>query len=539
MTEPSKPINRWLITGTLTTLNELRIGDGGAGELDDRAKLANKGNEQNEHDASTVMVDARGKATIPGSSLKGPIRALVKERGLWGGNPDVWKNVLGDDVDGDDLGGKVRFMDALWADGCPDEKVANPQSVADLNKDRARPWWDHTRRTCVQVGHARDAETNAVDDQKLYHREYVPPGETFTLRLLAENLTDVEAGALVGLVLALKEAGDKPPVAFGAVASKHWGRMQWDNISVKCVGDAEIKKWLAAQDGVAGSEIIEHYGVKRTGDFRALTLPQADELIIELNLVLDSPWLVGDPKQGKRCGFYKDKTKKKEWKPETHGDKPPDEIGAIDKDGKPFDPATSLAGALRAQAGCIVRMYDKKVCSPEPALKGKDEIECAKDLESRDPVSQLFGFTGWKSPLECTRADIVDQNLPKARREERIAIDRLFSDSSDGAKFDLEPTASSRLKATLVVNMTRLGLTGRADVCVALLMFMLRDLLEGDVFLGADSGIGLGWVGKTSSLTVRRGDQNAETFAAWASWPESSRVLTAWDTFINEGQSNE
>ena len=79
--------NRWLITGTLTTLSELHIGDGGEGEIHNRAARADK--EKKQSDASTVAVDVHGRAFIPASAIKGVLRARLKACANGGGSANI------------------------------------------------------------------------------------------------------------------------------------------------------------------------------------------------------------------------------------------------------------------------------------------------------------------------------------------------------------------------------------------------------------------------------------------------------------------
>ena len=53
--------NRWRILGTITTLSELHLGDGGTGELNERTRLARQAQDE-EHQIQTVCVDHDGTA---------------------------------------------------------------------------------------------------------------------------------------------------------------------------------------------------------------------------------------------------------------------------------------------------------------------------------------------------------------------------------------------------------------------------------------------------------------------------------------------
>lgn len=517
-------MNRWLISGTLTVLTELHIGDGNAGLINHRSRPADK-DTADEHDASTVAVDCDGRACLPGSSIKGPLRELVKTACGWDGRAKgPWLNLLGhEDAE---VGGKLMFLDARWkpGSGCQAKTCRKPSNVTELNQDRTHPWWDDHRRTCVAACHARDRKTNTVADQKFYHIEYVPPGEEFLFRIGGEKLEAAEAEALIGLLKKLEALEESPPVAFGALESRNWGRLRWKIESAKCLGLDEIQQWLKNGTRDAGYTAVQRFGKERLIDFLPLdTLSLPRTLVVDLHICIDSPWLIGDPRQAERGQWYK----QNDWKNEQHGAKPPDSVALLDEDGKPFDPAKSLAGALRAQSERILRTCEIDVMDPVISLKRKDSDG---DLKNRDPASQLFGFTGWKSPLEVSPARI-DQD-PGCAVQEFVAIDRFTQGSDDGLKFNAEPVHPGTLKASLKIDLNRLEKTGNADVCIALLAFVLRDLDEGDIVIGRKSSIGYGECGihESTMITEEAGDPRELRI-----WLESDPVrnrLQAFDNFI-------
>jgi CRISPR/Cas system CSM-associated protein Csm3 (group 7 of RAMP superfamily) len=147
--------SRWLVRGTLKTQSELHIGDGGSGEIHERAK-PKQGEE--EVDASTVCTDHRGTCYVPGSSIKGALRALVENQikaegeaiRQWsqhnrGGEPQrrpakpatPWSDLLGSDSPeaAEAVGGKLEFWDAFHSQGAGIEDEQPNSTLSDSDDD--------------------------------------------------------------------------------------------------------------------------------------------------------------------------------------------------------------------------------------------------------------------------------------------------------------------------------------------------------------------------------------------------------------------
>lgn len=413
--------NRWLIRGTFTTQSELHIGDGGERLIHNRnppTEEEDLGRQQptqdDESDASTVCVDHRDAAYIPGSSIKGPLRALVSDMDLTTQKSrihDDWEALLGSDKpDGAGAaGGKLEFWDAFHSRGngtTAEAFVPQPQNRTELLADRNRPWWDPKRRTCVAVSVSLDRRTRTAKENLLYHLEYVPVGETFAFEISGDNLgTDTpnekeakdianvgaSAGAggeptpneeeikAIARLLLLLDQFNTGEAVLGAQTSNGWGRVGCKVQEIRRLDATGLAGWkknpqpglAACQPVDAGTRsaiiqqlpppvaqrVLESVGaaVKPPGQDpeKIVKLPgEISTLTIHLKLALESPWLIRDPRQRERSEAAK---KLVDQKKISEADKPPDAVAIQNESGIPFVPAKSLRGVLRSRAEMILR----------------------------------------------------------------------------------------------------------------------------------------------------------------------------------------
>lgn len=499
--------NRWLITGTIRTMSEFHAGDGGAGSLHDRRRPADK--EKEESDASTVCVDYRGTAYLPGSGLKGTLRALVQPsideeahaiREWWRQNQRIpkeqrssrpsapWSDLLGagKPEEGGAVGGKLEFWDAFHAGG---EGVLEEQpdpAHLHLDPDLGRPWWDHRRKTCVAVSVSLDRRTKSARENLLYHTEYVPAGERFAFEIGGDNLAPEDISRL----LALLDALHRGHATLGAGASHGWGRVECTVDEIRRLDLASLQHWkqnpVAAKDACqpvdAGTRAyIETF---REG---ADLVSAARELEIAITLRMESPWLVRDPRQRERS----EAARQREL---SENDKPSDAAPIRDEAELAFLPAKSLRGALRARAEKILRTLGRAVARhPEEEVvlsKRRTPAEILGELRSRDLAVRLFGLGGWQGPLDVSRfvAHTAEDFL-----QEFVAIDRFTGSAAEGAKFDAKLAGMTLLAGRLAVDLGRLREVDPDGASLGLLALVLRDLAEGDIPIGSGSSKGQGY----------------------------------------------
>ena len=528
-------INRWLITGTLTTESELHIGDGEAGAIHDRSRQADKAND--EHDASTVCVDHRRRAYVPGSAIKGSLRDLVMIFDPKTGESHIhphWEALFGSDSpDADNaVGGRLEFWDAFHSGGQgTDAEAFNPtaKSKGELITDRNRPWWDKNRKTCVAVSVSLDRRTRTAKENLLYHLEYVPAGESFAFEISGENLEEHDVARLLVLLDQFTDGN----VNLGAQGSNDWGGVKCDVKEIRCLDVAGLAAWKQnPQPGLAACKPVALDCSDRIKALKEeINLPVAAcALTIALRLSFESPWLIRDPRQRERSETASELVKQKKL---AESDKPTDAIPIRDELGNAFVPAKSLRGALRSRAEMILRTLEEGLpvenkCAPHPAdlpaisTKGSHPDtaveEALAEVRKTDLAARLFGLSGWLAPLHIPR--LTQKKAPPDHPQEFIAIDRFTGGAANTAKFDACLAGMTVLEGTLTLDLDRLKKVDENRASLGLFALVLRDLAEGDIPIGSGSAKGQGFCEADATIT-----ENGQTHSILTEWFQNSALL--------------
>jgi len=247
--------NRYRITGTLTTVSPLHIGTGDERQMefsseDEKKKIMEKvGKIPN---ISTIITDHRGKPLIPGSTLRGVLRnwLLTVMEGIgtqWAVDRDYADLLSKDQTEqiqkaqndfsylellfGTPLNaGKVEVWDATCCTG--DLEAMNDRLLG----------WDKKRLTYVDTSVAIDPARGTAKNKLLYKADIVPPGVTFVLNLVAQNLSDEELGLVL---LALQGFNSQIyPIQVGARGGRGYGRMEFKIGTFYRLEREGVKKWL-------------------------------------------------------------------------------------------------------------------------------------------------------------------------------------------------------------------------------------------------------------------------------------------------------
>ena len=260
-------LNRYRITGTLTTVAPLHIGTGDKRPMEfcteeEKKDIVKKAGKI--PDISTIITDHRGKPLIPGSSLRGVLRnwLLTVLEGLgtqWAVERDYADQRLLEldqaeqvrlaktDFSSLELlfgtpfnAGKVEVWDATCLTG----------NLAPM--DDKLLGWDPMRLTYVDTSVAIDPARGTAMDGLLYKADIVPPGVAFELNLVGQNLSDEE----LGLVLLALEGFNSQiyPIDVGARGGRGYGRMKFEMGTVYRLDKDGLKTWLKATLGAAASQ---------------------------------------------------------------------------------------------------------------------------------------------------------------------------------------------------------------------------------------------------------------------------------------------
>jgi CRISPR/Cas system CSM-associated protein Csm3 (group 7 of RAMP superfamily) len=199
----------------------------------------------------------------------------------------------------------------------------------------------------------------------------------------------------------------------------------------------------------------------------------------------------------------------------------------IDVKGRLLLPASSFRGALRSQAEKILRtmLGNLACCYPDSSgLRAPCQpVYDQNEIKRLCPVCQVFGATGWKSPIAITdfvtaepisqltenEATKLGHATGKLCIQEFVAIDRftgggaLGSENSNeqndgtmsnpgGKKFNATSVYRPMLSGKIKIDLQCLQLASASGWALGLLALTLRDLIEGDVHFGFGAAKGYG-----------------------------------------------
>jgi CRISPR/Cas system CSM-associated protein Csm3 (group 7 of RAMP superfamily) len=439
--------NRCRITGKLILTSDLYVGDGGArsgeGPREEKAaaEIATvaRGVE--------VMADGREREfpVIPGAALKGVLRSYLKQCGVEAdrierlfGRAPASKTVNGQDLKDEELGagGRVDFRYARLM--APDRPVG---TAAFVGVNRA---------------------TRGPADRILFAADYVPRGSEFAVELFGYDLSDQD---LATLVQALEGFEDEAcPIRLGANHADFCGRAKWELAGVQKMGRTELAAWLAAPTPRSWRDSSQVNAASATAHPAVRLLHRRPRLSLKVELHFQAPLLVNDPAHCRRPD-------------EEHG---PDRITRLTRDRHVLLPASSVRGAVRAQAERIARTLDP-LAGGNPFLgQGGGGL-----------IEKLFGHSKKRSLVEVSdflsEKTIVKQDL---FTQEFVAVDRFTGGAAEKLKFNARgyyPVGGGKLSGTLAVDLGDLDSAG-----LGLLALTFRDLVEGDVAFGSGASKGYG-----------------------------------------------
>ncbi|HET8547015.1 MAG TPA: RAMP superfamily CRISPR-associated protein, partial [Bryobacteraceae bacterium] len=466
------PDLRWEITAELETLTPLRVGEGLT--MIDRLPERDGSNPE----VATFFLDEAGRPRLPGTTLKGWLRGYA-ETVL---NDDACAALFGTAENG----GCVRFFDG--------EHLADPPS-ADIEGGKGI-YWSAARHTCVASHVVVDRHTRTAAENLLFFEEYVPAGTKFRLAFELRKPPDGMAGAFLGLLrdFASQHGG---PAPLGAATVEDWGRIRVSVTRVAAISDEMARKWFTAGNAQLQSRSVDAAEVNRLiEESNATRKSVADRRFeLEVDLMFDGAFCPNDPSRARQ-----------------RGDTTSDEgnLTPMRQPGnKPWLPHSSFHGGLRFQAERIGRTLGYGIPAPGARQWSEAEIRIvhdASDLSGLDHVSILFGAPGWRSPLTIQRQEVLDPGSWET--QELIAIDRFTGGGAESRKFKAAYFWKPKLRFRIGVDVAAVqraceGRPGTEQQVWLLLGFVLRDLADGLIPLGAGAAKGFGLC--TANVKLARG----------------------------------
>ncbi len=466
---------KWLrcrIEGKLTTRAPLHIG---SGLTVTRPKL--KAEEDRPAEITAITVDAEGQACIHGSALKGVLRSRLEESVLEDNFKESFYRLFGKKGENSDssLGGAAVFHDAL---------IINPIQFTEEPDPAAYPYWDGQRQTVVESNTSINRSTRTVEKNHLFYTEAVPAGVSFQT-VITGNLSRKETLFLIAAISMLF-GGTENLTALGANTANGWGKVTWELSKVSAFSDQDLITWLNDDDRLPIEDLLNKKKPDNSIKVKKITgletgKPSAKYDIFPVSLQFDASFITSMIQKTEKIDGIDRKSS----------------VTRKTADNKFILPASSFRGALRSQAERILRtMADSEekgfelACNPllKQAQKGCcHKIESVQEKNKLCLICQLFGASGWRSPLYVSDFTMSASDTAQYQTHRMIAVDRFTGAAKDSALFTLQGGWRPALHGTLRYSRRDLPEGG-----LALLAMTLRDLMEGDIFFGYGRSRGYG-----------------------------------------------
>lgn len=455
---------RVVIEGTLAVLSPLHVGSGDCDDDpaidlsdEDRERLGFGANERPE--SARVVRDVNGRPYIPGTSLKGVLRAAAQAAGY---EKPLIEALFGDIKHTDTERG---VMGALTIFGAELERPvsASGRPAFEKKNERIASSLALSARTAIEDGRG------VVDEHKLFYAEEVVPGTTFRFRAcyqppsatgLAEG-REQAIGDLLCQLLALMASDDG--IALGRGTADGAGRVH--------VGDWKLTHEKVDETGVFARDPDPPYRIEIGAD-SAITRPGH---WVELTLSGEGPFFVDD------WWYARQQTKKKQGKPARDRDKAEQEpqLAALREarpGNRPILPGTSLMGVLRARAEWLEKLMD---ANGEWPISG----------DGPTLAERLFGTTDRRARLVLDKLELADGAASMLATS--VRLDRFSGAPIDGALFSVDCFVDPVFHATL-------RLVPESDPSVhravdSLFQSLLRDVETNGLMLGHAGNRGFGW----------------------------------------------
>ncbi|MGB0733766.1 MAG: RAMP superfamily CRISPR-associated protein, partial [Pontibacterium sp.] len=396
-------------------------------------------------------------STIKGSMLDFAPTALMSEDiGRVFGKDASLENSITNDGKQSSMGGQVMFLDALL------DTENSPQ------KDK---------RLITRKRNSIDPITGTAKEHHLYETELVAPDCRFTLSLKLSKATKEQLNQLTALVADWGQS-----FQLGRGENNNQGQCKLLEGSLKITGQTanQLITWLNDTTSTktnTPANLFEHGVNKPT----ASKIKDTQWFSIDICLTPISPVFTFNKTVSKQCNSTNVEFATF------------DSVGAGNNLRQIIHPS-SIRGALRGQAVRILNTLQQR-CS-------REELEATEQQ-----LTALFGSENCAANLKITpfiakSTDVHDQNF--------IGIDRFTGGVADQHNYNIERPYSQKLKGQLQIRNQLISLAQQQDAdpnppkgsltpqqaraAITLLLFLLRDLIDGEILLGGLKAKGFGQV---------------------------------------------
>jgi CRISPR/Cas system CSM-associated protein Csm3 (group 7 of RAMP superfamily) len=484
------PLDRWIISGTLTNLSAMAIRSG-------ETQTERRQDDPDETVENTLLaLDHQGRPYLPATAIKGLLRAIATIRLEEGWYCDAIQRLFGD----------------LPRDDRKADKQDESTQQAQGGSAEFRDGFTQAKKESAILtrGQTRiDRKYGTAEDKLLRQGQFASEGLTFRIEIVVDRADENDVRLLCSLLAALD--GTSPQSRMGGAGG---APVRFDQGKVEHLSRDEIAKWLvAAVDNKNANARWQDFGsaIADRSEWFVPPPDRGDLVTIPLALPIAGHFLVSRTNPDKKGK-----------------DDQPALIPAAPRAGKAdraWLPKSALKGALRSQAERICRTL---------GVQGKDP-----DWHDT-PVETLFGSTDRAGLLLCS--DLSGPQGQKPVILDMVAIDRLSGSAADGAKFAVQAWEAPCLVGQLQLVRSRVlshQLSGKPgqdqpapvdDAAIGLLALLLRDLGEGDIALGYGARKGFGhvkpdsWDLRAAIGTLGGPDEVRTCVNAFRTWAKPAKV---------------
>ncbi len=426
---------RIIITGILTTQSNFHIGTGKEETADDQTLF------------NQLCLDNKGNPYIPASSLRGYLRNIIL-------------NQLGDNAVSDLFGlarqasnntemgkcGLIRIHDCRWDSGKYDKELISQTSI--------------------------DPVTGAAKHHHLSTHAIIPAKSRFIVHIELDNANDQH---LKNLHKALQTFNENNKGKLGKGKSTGQGECHWalDEKGIKVLTSDKLKEWLKPaptkpnkkykkKDNIKPEKLLAEYFEEL--DIESIAPFKSKQSTITIRLKADSPILINDPHA----------VKKREADNKT-ADKQQPKLMFKQQSKQAIIPGSTLKGWVRARGRRIILTL---LNAPQ---KGQDKEKIADSL-----LDNIFGSTQQQSYLyfNDAKVEFVEDDI---HPQTFTAIDRFTGGVKDGALYNVEAIWPENHFLAQLQQVKKLQ-----GWMKLLMLYILRDSMEGDLVLGWGKSKGYG-----------------------------------------------
>jgi CRISPR/Cas system CMR subunit Cmr4 (Cas7 group RAMP superfamily) len=414
-----------------------------------------------------ILRDESGRPYVPGSTLRGVVRAhLEREAPLLGCTQANVERLFGKAPAKGSEGEASQFGRIVFEDACLAEAASSATEIR-----------DHVRIA---------AKTGAAADGAKFDSEVALGSPVFSFALFYEG--DSPEDPEMRLVREAIRALAKGEIRVGAKSGWGYGAVQLTGTRWAAFHRATpegLSAWLKCRAGLAQPEWTSEPAGDATPAVNTGNPPQPhllplSELIVDLRLRFRGPVLV-------KAAI------------------PPVKIAEAEDASNPAN--YGKRGLTVADSIFISRAGDQKFYLPGSSLRGVLRSQGARicaTLGKKDLVERLFGEIkqgkgGRKGRIEVGDGEIEGDAAPIYL--DHVAIDRITNAAADAKKFATCGLISPAFRVSL-----RLRVDPEEWDLVALFGLLLRDLLDGRLWIGSGTTRGFGWLASAEIVKARWSD---------------------------------